>query len=96
MTNLDWPEILERLASFANQPTRQDRLRKSAPLENAEVASEAFIALKRRPLVLKGGRRPFMEESRSLSFVASATRQGRGVENARAERLAPLCLETIA
>src|SRR5262249_15068403 len=61
LSNLDWLEILERLASYATSQVAKDQLKKLSPLSGPEEAQESFRRIEEVALILKGGRRPFME-----------------------------------
>lgn len=61
LKNLDWPEILERLAGFATSQVAKEQLRQLRPLKNSGEALTSFQRIEEISVVLKAGRRPFME-----------------------------------
>lgn len=61
MTNLDWEEILDRLASFATSQVGRDRLRWLKPLASQDQAEKSFAETEEVMAVLSSGKRPHME-----------------------------------
>jgi DNA mismatch repair protein MutS2 len=61
MTNLDWEEILARLASFATSQVARDRLQWLKPLASVTDAEKSFAEISELIQVLALGKRPFME-----------------------------------
>ncbi len=61
MTNLDWEEILNRLANFATSQVGRDSLRWLKPLATKELAERSFAETEEVMAVLAGGKRPHME-----------------------------------
>ncbi len=65
LENLDWNEILERLAHYATSAAGKESLIGLAPLDGASEAESSFLKTIEAQSVLSKGERPFME---SLDF----------------------------
>jgi DNA mismatch repair protein MutS2 len=96
LTNLDWPEILERLASFATSQLAKEQLRKSDALPDPESATESFRRIEEIALVLKSGRRPFMESLDLYSLWHQRLSKGAVLRTLELRDLRHFCLEAIA
>lgn len=96
LTNLDWPEILERLASFATSQLAKERLRKLEALAEPTAATESFRRIEEIALVLKGGRRPFMESLDLYSLWHQRLAKGAVLKTLELKDLRHFCLEALA
>lgn len=61
MMNLDWEEILSRLAQFGTSQVARDQLVELVPLSGPEEAQKSFAEISEALEILNLGRRPFME-----------------------------------
>lgn len=96
MENLDWPDILDRLASFATSQLAKDQLKKLVPLATAVAALESFHRIEETALVLKGGRRPFMESLDLYPLWHQRLAKGAVLKTLELKDLRHFCLEVIA
>ena len=61
MMNLDWEEILSRLAELGTSQMARDQLCELVPLDSPREAEKSFAEIQEALSVLALGRRPFME-----------------------------------
>lgn len=71
-SNLDWDEILEKIAFFASSDTAKDNIREIHPLANEEQAQEHFELIKNASTILdeKPGGKPERPSMESLDFFS--------------------------
>lgn len=96
MRNLDWPDILERLASYATSQLAKEQLQQLSPLSTASVATESFRRIEEIALVLKNGKRPFMESLDLYPLWHQRLAKGAVLKTLELKDLRHFCLETIA
>lgn len=96
LTNLDWPEILDRLASFATSQLAKDQLRTLSPLADAHAAQESFQRIEETSFVLKGGKRPFMESLDLFPLWHQRLSKGGVLKTLELKDVRHFCLEVIA
>jgi DNA mismatch repair protein MutS2 len=96
LKNLDWPEILERLATYATSSQAKERLRKLVPLADRNAATESFERIEEIAQVLRSGRRPFMESLDLYSLWHQRLNKGAVLKTLELKDLRHFCLEVIA
>src|SRR5271167_2757757 len=96
LRNLDWQEILERLATYATSQQAKDQLKKLTPRPDAESALDSFRRIEEISLVLKGGRRPFMESLDLYPLWHQRLAKGAVLKTLELKDLRHFCLEVIA
>jgi DNA mismatch repair protein MutS2 len=96
LSNLDWSEILERLASFATSQLAKDQLKRLSPLSDASSAVESFHRIEEISFLLKGGKRPFMESLDLYPLWYQRLSKGGVLKTMELKDVRHFCLEAIA
>jgi DNA mismatch repair protein MutS2 len=96
LDTIDWPEILERLTSYATCQFAKEHLQKLAPLSGPETAFESFRRIEETSQVLKAGRRPFMESLDLYSIWHQRLQKGAVLKTLELKDLRHFCIEAIA
>jgi DNA mismatch repair protein MutS2 len=96
MTNLDWDEILERLAGFATSQVARDRLKWLKPLPTAEAAEQSFNETFEAMQVLALGQRPFMESADLYLIWRQRLSKGAVLKTLELRDIRQFCLEILA
>lgn len=96
MTNLDWDEILNRLAGFATSQVGRDRLKWLKPLPTAAEAEQSFAEIFEAMQVLVLGRRPFMESADLYLIWRQRLSKGAVLKTLELRDIRQFCLEILA
>ncbi len=96
MVNLDWDEILLRLASYATCQLARERLLKLDALSNPSEAMKSFAEVTEAAQVLGLGRRPFMESVDLYSIWQQRLSKGGTLRTLELRDLRHFCLEILA
>ena len=88
MTNLDWDDILERLAALATSQAAREILSQLAPLGSSAEAEHSFAEIAEAVQILALGRRPFYGKPRFVFHLAPTFKQRRHPKNPGAEGFA--------
>ncbi len=96
MTNLDWDEILERLAAFATSQKAQEKLKALQPLKTAREAETSFQQIHEAMQVLSLGTRPYMESLDLYSIWQQRLSKGATLKTLELKDLRHFCLELLA
>ncbi len=96
MTNLDWDEILNRLAGFATSQVGRDRLRGLKPLPTPTDAERTFAETEEVMAVLASGTRPFMESLDLYLLWHQRLSKGAVLKTLELRDLRHFCLEILA
>ncbi|HMN67763.1 MAG TPA: Smr/MutS family protein [Bdellovibrionales bacterium] len=94
--NLDWDEILTRLANFATSQVGRDRLRALEPLSGPAEAERSFTLIIEAMQVLALGRRPFMESLDLYPVWHQRLRKEAVLKTLELKDVRHFCLETLA
>lgn len=96
MLNLDWDEILSRLASFATSQLARERLQGLDALGSAEEAENSFLEITEAVHVLTLGARPFMESTDLYTIWQQRLSKGGTLKTLELRDLRHFCLEILA
>jgi len=96
MTNLDWNEILNRLAGFATSQQARDRLQWLKPLASVEEAERSFAQTAEAMKVLAIGKRPFMESTDLYLIWHQRLSKGAVLKTLELRDIRHFCLEILA
>ena len=96
MINLDWDEILNRLAQFATSQMGRDRLLATEPLPSAPDAEASFSQVLEAVQILALGRRPFMESLDLYSVWSQRLNKGGTLQTLELRDVRHFCLEILA
>lgn len=96
MTNLDWEEILNRLAGFATSQVARDRLRWLKPLPSQAEAERSFLETEEVMQVLTAGKRPFMESLDLYLLWHQRLSKGAVLKTLELRDVRHFCLEILA
>ncbi len=96
MTNLDWDEILSRLAEFATCQAGRERLNRLAPLPGPAEAEASFAEIAETVEILSLGRRPYMESLDLYSTWHQRLTKGATLKTLELKDLRHFCLEILA
>ncbi len=96
MKNLDWEEILSRLAEFATSTSGRERLRALEALSGPEEAHRSFVAIAEAVEILALGRRPFMESLDLFPLWQQRLNKGASLKTLELKDARHFCLEILA
>jgi DNA mismatch repair protein MutS2 len=96
MVNLDWDEILVRLATFATSQLARERLQRLEALSSPEEAELSFQQITEAVHVLALGARPFMESTDLYSIWQPRLNKGGTLKTLELRDLRHFCLEILA
>ncbi len=96
MTNLDWDEILSRLADLATSQGARERLRHLQPLPSQGEAEQSFFEIAEVMGILSLGRRPFMESLDLFSTWHTRLSKAATLKTLELKDLRHFCLELLA
>jgi DNA mismatch repair protein MutS2 len=96
MTNLDWEEILNRLAGFATSQVGRDLLKWLKPLATAAEAERSFAEIYEAMQVLALGKRPFMESADLYLIWRQRLSKGAVLKTLELRDIRQFCLEVLA
>lgn len=96
MTNLDWDEILKRLAGFATSQLGKQHLQALQPLRDAEAAQQSFSEISEAAEVLEQGRRPHMESLDLYMIWHQRLQKGATLKTLELKDVRHFCLEVMA
>lgn len=96
ISNIDWTEILNRLAELATSQLGRDRLRQIAPLSGPEAAQQSFNEIAEALQILQLGRRPFMESLDLYAIWAQRLSKGATLKTLELRDVRHFCLEILA
>jgi DNA mismatch repair protein MutS2 len=96
MVNLDWDEILTRLAMFATSQLARERLQRLEALNGPEDAELSFQQITEAVHVLALGARPFMESTDLYSIWQPRLNKGGTLKTLELRDLRHFCLEILA
>ncbi len=96
MNNLDWDQILARLAGFATSQIAREKLRDIQPLSSPEEAEKSFSETIEIMQVLAQGRRPFMESLDLYLLWYQRLNKGAVLRTLELKDVRHFCLEILA
>src|SRR5665213_2251150 len=96
MNNLDWDEILTRLAGFATSQAARELLAQLQPLESPRAAEKSFAEISETVAILELGRRPFMESLDLYTVWHQRLAKGAVLKTLELKDLRHFCLEILA
>lgn len=96
MNNLDWDEILNRLAGFATSQGAREILRHLGPLSSPAEAERSFAEIAEAVAILALGRRPFMESLDLYSVWHQRLNKGATLKTLELKDVRHFCLEILA
>ena len=96
MTNLDWDQILNRLAESTTSQLARERVQTLKPLPNAEAAERSFAEISEAAVVLSLGRRPFMESLDLYGIWAQRLAKEATLRTLELKDVRHFCLEILA
>ena len=96
MNNLDWDEILARLAGFATSQAGREILSRLEPLETPVLAEQSFAETAEAVAILAHGARPFMESLDLYAVWHQRLNKGAILKTLELKDLRHFCLEILA
>src|SRR4051794_14814556 len=96
MNNLDWDEILKRLAGFATSQGARELLERLEPLATPADAEKSFAQISEAVAILAMGRRPFMESLDLYTVWHQRLGKGATLKTLELKDVRHFCLEILA
>ncbi len=96
LSTLDWPEILERICSYATSGSAREILQKTSSLANSELALQSFREIEDATLITSGGQRPFMESLDIFFPWMSRLKKNAVLKNLELKDVRHFCHEVLA
>lgn len=96
LKNIDWPEIQEKLASFATSDLAREKVRSIQPLAHPQEAIKSFAIIDELKYVLSAGQRPFMESLDLFSLWHSRIKKKSVLTTMQLKDVRSFCLESMA
>ena len=96
MTNLDWDDILLRLAELTTCQLGHERVHAIGPLADANAAARSFDEIDQATSVLSLGRRPFFESLDLYGLWASRLAKEATLKTLELKDVRHFCLEILA
>ena len=96
MTNLDWNDILARLADLTTSQLGHERVAAIAPLGDAAAAARSFTEIAEAQGVLAMGRRPFAESLDLYGLWAQRLAKEATLKTLELRDVRHFCLEVLA
>ncbi|MGE0764767.1 MAG: endonuclease MutS2, partial [Bdellovibrionales bacterium] len=96
LRNLDWDQILEKLATYATSEAARSTLKQTSPLASAAEAENSFARILELQAVLQGGQRGHMESLDLCGLWQQRLRKDATLKTLELKDVRHFCLETIA